>query len=149
MRYNTNFKKYHTTNQVDFFNCGNLIDTMRNNMILLVTVILLHVISSLILQAIYGPSYGFMSGEDCWVPDGKSGWVEHGKPDEPPPPEPSVNVPVGVRYIPLFLPAIVLILFLFTPLSRKLESKETEEEMAISNDPDSPESLTDNDITKE
>ena len=122
---------------------------MRNNLILLVTVVLLYVISSLILQAIYGPSYGFMSGEDCWVPNGEGGWVEHGNPEKPSPTEPSVNVPVGVRYIPLFLPAIVLILFLFTPLSRKLESKETEEEPAISEDSDSPEIPTDKDPTKE
>jgi len=122
---------------------------MRNNLILLITVVLLYVISSLILQGIYGPSYGFMSGEDCWVSDGEGGWVEHGKPGEPPPQEPSVNVPVGVRYIPLFLPAIVLILFLFTPLSSKLESKEPEEEPAIPVDSDSPETPTDNDSTKE
>ena len=101
---------------------------MRNNVILLIVVILLYLIPSLILQAVYGPSYGFLSGEDRWQPDGSGGWVKHGHPADPAPTEPSVLVPIGVRYIPIFLPALVLILFLFTPLSRKLETRRPEEE---------------------
>lgn len=96
---------------------------MRNRVLFLIAIILLFVIPSLILEAIYGPSYGFLSGEDSWEPDGNGGWVQHGHPDGPPPSEPSVNVPIGVRYIPILLPGLVLFLFLFTPLSRHLESK--------------------------
>ena len=94
---------------------------MRKTIWLLIAIILLYLVPSLVLQAIYGPSYGFLAGEDCWVPDGQGGWVEHGSPAGPPPAQPSVEVPIMVRYIPIFLPALLLILFLFTPLSRKLE----------------------------
>ena len=96
---------------------------MKNNLILLVGVIILYLVPSLILQGLYGPSYGFMSGEDSWVGDGHGGWIKHGNPDSPAPESPSIEVPVGVRYIPIFLPAALLIAFLFTPLRRKLESK--------------------------
>lgn len=96
---------------------------MRNKLLFLIAVILLYLIPSLILQGIYGPSYGFLSGEDCWQPDGNGGWVEHGHPNTPMPAEPSVNVPMGVRYIPIFLPGLLLFLFLFTPLTRYLESR--------------------------
>ena len=107
---------------------------MRKKLLFLTAVILLYLIPSLILQGIYGPSYGFLSGEDCWLPDGKGGWVPHGLPDWPAPGEPSVIVPMGVRYIPIFLPGLVLFLFLFTPLAKHLESRpaepvETEEEV--------------------
>jgi hypothetical protein len=99
---------------------------MRNKVLFLIAVILLYLIPSLVLQGIYGPSYGFLSGEDCWQPDGKGGWVEHGQPQTPPPDQPSVNVPMGVRYIPIFLPGLLLFLFLFTPLTRQLESRPAE-----------------------
>ncbi len=95
---------------------------MRNKLIFLFAIILLYLIPSMALQGIYGPSYGFLSGEDCWVPDGGGGWVRHGEPSSPPPDQPSVGVPMWVRYIPIFLPGMVLFLFLFTPLSRHLES---------------------------
>ena len=94
---------------------------MKNNLILLGTVIGLYLISSLALQLAYGPSFGFLSGEDCWVADGHGGWNRHGNPTDPAPKEPSANIPIGVRYIPIFLPGAVLCLFLFTPLRRKLE----------------------------
>jgi len=94
---------------------------MKKNMYLLLGVVLLYLIPTLILSGIYGPSYGFMSGEDSWIPDGHGGWVQHGKPTDPQPTEPSVEVPVAVRYIPIFLPGLLLILFLFTPLGKKLE----------------------------
>ncbi len=96
---------------------------MRNHVILLIAVFLLYLIPSVILQTVYGPSYGFLSGEDCWQPDDSGGWVKHGAPSVPPPAEPSVSVPIGVRYIPIFLAAAVLVLFLFTPLSKRLETK--------------------------
>lgn len=109
---------------------------MRKAVLLLVGIILLYLVPSLILQAIYGPSYGFLSGEDCWVPDGKGGWVEHGRPFNPPPAGPSVNIPILVRYIPIFLPALLLILFMFTPLSKRLEGGAGKEEQATT-DPSS------------
>ncbi len=95
---------------------------MKKNVYLLLGVVLLYLIPSLILSGIYGPSYGFMSGEDSWIPDGHGGWVQHGKPTDPAPTEPSVEVPVAVRYIPIFLPGLLLILFLYTPLGKKLEA---------------------------
>jgi hypothetical protein len=94
---------------------------MKNNLILLAAIIVLYLVPSLILQVVYGPSFGFMSGEDSWVSDGHGGWAKHGNPADPAPADPSVEVPVGVRYIPIFLPAALLVLFLFTPLGRKLE----------------------------
>ncbi len=97
------------------------LDRMKKNLYLLAGIIVLYLGSSMVLQGIYGPSYGFMAGEDCWVADNAGGWVRHGNPVSPMPAEPSVNVPIGVRYIPIFLPAALLILFYLTPLSRKLE----------------------------
>jgi hypothetical protein len=97
---------------------------MKNNLILLIIVILLYLVPSLILSAVYGPSFGFLSGEDSWNPDGHGGWVQHGSPAGPPPTEPSVKVPFALRYLPIFLPGLVLILFLFTPLSRYVDKKD-------------------------
>jgi hypothetical protein len=94
---------------------------MKRQIYLLVAVIALYLISSLTLHLIYGDSYGFLQGEDAWMPDGNAGWVRQGNPTDPMPSEPSIDVPYLVRYIPIFLPAVILILFLFTPLSRKLE----------------------------
>jgi len=96
---------------------------MKKQIYLLVAIIALYLITSLTLHLIYGDSYGFLQGEDAWMPDGNSGWVRHGSPDGPKPSEPSVNVPDLVRYIPIFVPALLLAIFLFTPLSRKLEPK--------------------------
>ena len=100
---------------------------MKNNLILLIAIILLYLVPTLILSAVYGPSYGFLSGEDCWVPDGQGGWSRHGQPTEPAPLESSVNVPFMARYLPIFLPGLVLILFLFTPLSKLLENGKKKE----------------------
>lgn len=94
---------------------------MRKNLYLLAGIIALYLISSFVLQGIYGPSFGFLNGEDSWIADGSGGWVKHGNPTGPMPVEPSVDVPIGVRYIPIFLPAAFLILFYLTPLSRKIE----------------------------
>ena len=104
---------------------------MRNAVLLLVTIIALFLLSSLALEVIYGPSYGFLQGEDCWVPDGNGGWLKHGHPDGPPPSRPSVDVPVGVRYIPIFLPALVLILFVFTPLRKHVDWSPAEDERPL------------------
>jgi hypothetical protein len=93
---------------------------MQRNVYLLLGVILLYLIPSLILSGIYGPSYGFLQGDNCWVPDGHGGWEKHGEPTDAAPAQPSVVVPLAVRYIPIFLPGLLLVLFLFTPLGRKL-----------------------------
>ncbi len=108
---------------------------MRNTLLLLIGVILLYLASSLALQAIYGPSYGFLEGEDCWIPDGEGGWVKHGEPTVPQPDVPSVEVPILVRYIPIFLPGVLLALFLFTPL-RKYVEKPVTRKQEISSDKD-------------
>ena len=118
---------------------------MKRSVLLLAGVILLYLLPSLVLQAVYGPSYGFLSGEDYWEPDGAGGWKAHGEPGDPPPSEPSVNVPLGVRYVPIFLPAELLFLFLFTPLSRHVDTVEPEGEAVAeevagepSDDPEKP-----------
>jgi hypothetical protein len=91
-------------------------------------VIALYLLSSLALQGLYGPSFGFLQGEDAWIPDGQGGWEAHGNPSDPQPTSPSVNVPIGVRYIPIFLPGLLLAVFLFTPLGRKLDRRRVEPE---------------------
>jgi hypothetical protein len=99
---------------------------MRKNLILLIALVALYFLTSAVLFGIYGPSVGFMEGEDRWEPDGNGGWVAHGHPDDPQPTVPSVNVPLLAYYLPVFVPAFVLALFLFTPLGRKLEEKKEE-----------------------
>ena len=94
---------------------------MRSKVLFLIAIILLFLIPSFVLQGVYGPSYGFLAGEDYWQPDGSGGWIQHGQPASPPPAQPSVDVPIWARYIPILLPGLVLFLFLFTPLSRRLE----------------------------
>jgi len=111
---------------------------MRNVVLLLIGIILLFLVSSLMLQAIYGQSYGFLQGEDRWVPDGSGGWTRHGHPTAPEPDVPSVEVPLAVRYIPIFLPALLLILFMFTPLRKHVETRSPEPEA------DSPETTNEN-----
>ena len=94
---------------------------MRNRLFLLIAVIALYLLTSVLLHAIYGPSYPLFAGEDCWIPDGTGSWRAHGSPSGPAPAEPSVNVPLLFNYLPIFIPALVLILFLFTPLRRHLD----------------------------
>jgi len=94
---------------------------MRNSVYLLITVVGLYLVLGFGVQLIYGPSYQFLSGEDCWRPDGQGGWVEHGQPSDPMPAEPSREVPLPVQYVPIFVPGLVLVAFLFTPLSKKLQ----------------------------
>lgn len=101
---------------------------MRPNLLLLLAIILLYLVTSLTMQAIYGPSYGFLSGDDSWVPDGAGGWKQHGKPTGPAPGEPSVEIPLYARYLPIFLPAAVLAAFLFSPLGRILEERKAPKE---------------------
>ena len=99
---------------------------MNRSLYLLIAIVALYLLTGYCLQAIYGPSFGFLAGEDCWIPDGQGGWVAHGKPGEPAPPGESVKIPLMVQYLPIFVPAFVLILFLFTPLSRRLDRPKTE-----------------------
>jgi hypothetical protein len=94
---------------------------MKRHLLLLAGIILLYVASSLVLKGLYGDSYSFLEGNDYWRPDGKSGWVQVGEPTEPPPEQASRNIPILVLYLPFFLPAILLALFLFTPLKTKLD----------------------------
>ena len=103
---------------------------MKKNLYLLAGIIFLYLASSVILQVVYGQSFGFLNGEDYWVPDNAGGWVKHGNPISPMPTEPSVEVPVSVRYIPIFVPAALLILFYLTPLSRLIEPPPPKEEAA-------------------
>jgi len=54
---------------------------MRKAIIIIVLILFSFLFSTLFLKAI--------SGEDCWMPDGKGGWVKHGVPAGPPPDYPS------------------------------------------------------------
>ena len=99
---------------------------MKRQVLLLVAVVALYLVISLALQAIYGPSFGFLAGEDHWRSDGQGGWVKHGEPSDPAPAEPSVEIPLVVRYLPVFIPGLLLILFLFTPLRFVLEPRRGE-----------------------
>lgn len=101
---------------------------MKNALILLAAVVILFTIPSMVLKSIYGPSYTVFSGGDCWVPDNTGGWQKHGQPSGPPPEETSIAVPIALRYIPILLPAVLLILFMFTPLSRLMDRQTPEPE---------------------
>ena len=95
---------------------------MKRTLLLLTGVILLYLAPSLVLEIVYGPSYTFPPSEDYWKPDGNAGWVAHGSPSGEPPDQPSVKVPLALHYVPLFLPALLLVLFLFGPWSRYMKS---------------------------
>ena len=94
---------------------------MRKKIFLLLGLIGLYLLASLGLYLVYGPSCPFLAGEDCWIPDGTGGWLAHGHPDDPSPTVSSTNVPIILQYMPIFMPALLLILFTFTPLRRKLD----------------------------
>lgn len=100
---------------------------MRNNLFLLLGVIILYLAPAIVLKATYGDSYSMWQGEDSWVPDGAGSWRQHGQPSDPMPTEPSVEVPIAIAYIPIFLPALLLVLFMFTPLKKYTESKPEKE----------------------
>lgn len=95
---------------------------MKRTLLLLTGVILLYLAPSLVLEAVYGPSYAFPPSEDYWMPDGNGGWIAHGSPSGERPDQPSVTVPMALHYVPLFLPALLLVLFLFGPWSRYMKS---------------------------
>jgi len=93
---------------------------MKRSVYLLIGMILLYLLPSLALKAVYGPSYVFPPSEDYWMPDGDGGWLRHGFPSSEPPTVPSVIVPTPFQYVPLFLPALLLVMFLFGPWKRHM-----------------------------
>jgi hypothetical protein len=94
---------------------------MRKKVYLLLGIIGLYLISSFCLSLVYGPSFHFLSGEDCWVPDGAGGWIAHGHPSDPEPTQPSTNIHFILQYLPIMLPTVLLVLFTLTPMRRKLD----------------------------
>ena len=109
---------------------------MGKRFLLLAIIIALYLVLSFGLNLVYGPSYPFLAGEDSWQPDGQGGWRAHGHPTDPTPGVPSVEVPLLLHYLPIFVPALVLILFVFTPLRHRLDplsppaASDTEEPLA-------------------
>ena len=87
---------------------------MQRWLLLILGVIILYLVPSLLLQAVYGDSYGFMAPDDCWTADGRQ---MQGFPDSPRPTEPSRNVPVFLQIAPFLLPLLLILLFLLGPLS--------------------------------
>lgn len=96
---------------------------MRRQVYLLIGVIGLYLITAFALHLVYGPSYEFPQHENEWRPDGSGGWVAEGQPTSPMPTVPSENVPIILQYLPFFIPGLLLVLFLFTPLSHVLERR--------------------------
>ncbi len=96
---------------------------MLKTIIFIVAIILLFLIPTLILRAIYGPSYYSLSGEDCWIPDGIGGWTKHGVPSGSPPQELSIDIPLTVMYIPVLLPSLLTAFLLCVFLSKKLKRR--------------------------
>ena len=94
---------------------------MQRWLLLILGVIILYLVPSLLLQAVYGDSYGFMASEDCWIADGQGGWQMRGFPDSPRPDEPSQNVPVFLQIAPFILPLLLILLFLLSPLSSYMD----------------------------
>jgi len=122
---------------------------MKKNIYLLLVLIGLFLGISLVLNVIYGPSYPFLQGEDCWLPDGDGGWLAHGSPADPMPDIASENVPLVVPYLPFLIPGFVLALFMFTPLRHKLETPlpesgtPVEDDEAEGDDPDADDDTLD------
>ena len=98
---------------------------MLKTIFFIVVIILLFLIPALILRAMYGPSYHFLSGEDCWMPDGTGGWTKHSGAgfEAPPPQEPSINIPLMVMYIPVFLPGLLIIFLICMFFYRKYQRR--------------------------
>ena len=106
---------------------------MKKNIILLAVLVILYLGVGYGLSAYYGDSFTFQ-GQDYWEPDGKGGWVANGEPKEEMPQGQSELPPLIVYYLPIFIPGFVLMLFLFTPLGKMIESKrEDEPELADEN----------------
>lgn len=101
---------------------------MKKNLILLGALFVLYFATGYTLKSVYGDSFPFMQGEDYWLPDGNGGWEKHGDPSAAIPSSTSQDVPLIMVYIPFLVPSLVLILFLFTPLGKLLETKKKEDE---------------------
>jgi hypothetical protein len=96
---------------------------MLKTIIFIVVIILLFLIPALILRSIYGPSYYFLSGEDCWMPDGTGGWTKHGAPAGSLPQEASINIPLVVMYIPVLLPSLLTAFLLCIFFGKKVKRR--------------------------
>ena len=94
---------------------------MRKAIIIVVLVLFSFLFSAVFLKAI--------SGEDCWMPDGKGGWVKHGAPAGPPPdyPSPIADTADSINLLPLFVSGSLvssLSIYLFLRFSKaRLDKK--------------------------
>ncbi len=91
--------------------------------LLILAAVFLYLIPALILQLTYGPSYGLLSFNDNWVPDGNGGWKAEGFPGTFRPSQPSVNVPIFLKLIPVTLPVLLILLLFLNPLSRYVDKE--------------------------
>lgn len=91
--------------------------------LLLLGILLLYLIPAIILQFNYGPSYGILSFENHWVPDNHGGWKAEGFPGTFRPSQPSVNVPIFLRLIPVILPVLLILLLFLNPLSHYVDKE--------------------------
>ncbi len=86
---------------------------MRKAIIIFVLVLFSFLFSAVFLKAI--------SGEDCWMPDGKGGWVKHGVPAGPPPDYSSSVTDTSQSLLPFFVSGSLvsgLSIYLFLRFSR-------------------------------
>ena len=88
---------------------------MRKAIIIFVLVLFSFLFSAVFLKAI--------SGEDCWIPDGKGGWVKHGVPASPAPdyPSPIEDTAVSGSLLPIFISGSlvsVLSIYIFLRFSK-------------------------------
>lgn len=93
---------------------------MRKAAIIIVLVLFSFLFSAVFLKAI--------SGEDCWMPDGKGGWVKHGVPAGPAPdyPSPIKDTPIIVGLLPIFVSGSLvsgLSIYLFLKFSKARQNK--------------------------
>ena len=91
--------------------------------LLILGALLLYLIPAVTLQLNYGPSYGILSFNDHWVPDTHGGWKAEGFPGTFRPSEPSVNMPIFLRLIPVILPVLLVLLLFLNPLSRYVDKE--------------------------
>lgn len=116
----------------------------KNNLILLAVLVILYLGTSFTVESLYGPSYGALEGENHWRPDGNGGWVAQGKPTGPKPAQASEVVPLIALYLPILVPGLVLILFMFTPLRRFTETPIKKEQDESTGDPGGSDSENNN-----
>jgi hypothetical protein len=90
-------------------------------LLLILGVLILYLVPSLILESVYGPSYSLVFGDNCWIPDGQGGWQPKGFPDKQRPTVASENIPFFIEALPFFLPLLLILLFLLSPLAQFVE----------------------------